>query len=340
MNLRNEWKQKADGVSDRFYTKQETIENVTENFDIRRYHSAEGYDIEINGVMERCIVQTSSNPLRELNDIRKIQCPVSADVRRGYYVKYEGFVWIIDTNVVNVDGAYLSTRMSRCQYILRWQNGNGDIIQRWAYASDQTKYSNGDISNHVISVGDNQYGLLVPIDSETKLLKRNMRFAFDFDDAEIPDIYELTNRKIKLADGTIQLSFSFHAFNQETDKQIMIEDGSKVWICDYRPPLPPAPPSGNNETTISIIGKSDLKIGFPRTYTAAISSPATKESVGLTYEWQVVSDFEVGQHMNGTTIELLVDDKTLVGACFILRVVRKADMAVMAELEITISELM
>ena len=126
MNMRNEWTiGESETFSDAFYSKEESIQSVKDNFDIRRYHTAEGYDIEINGITERCLVQMSSNPLRELNDIRKIHCPITADVKRGYYVKYEDTVWIIDTNVANIDGAYLSTRMSRCQYLLRWQNQNG-----------------------------------------------------------------------------------------------------------------------------------------------------------------------------------------------------------------------
>ena len=120
MNMRNDLSiGENDSFSDVYYSTVETVQNVKENFDLRRYHSAEGKSIDINGVTERCLVQLPSNPLRELNDYRKIQCPVTADVKRGYYVNYENTIWIIDTNVANVDDAYLSARMSRCQYLLR-----------------------------------------------------------------------------------------------------------------------------------------------------------------------------------------------------------------------------
>ena len=175
MNMRNEWTIGDNIViSDMFYNREETIENAKENFDIRRFYTPEGYDIVINGITERCLVQMPSNPLRELNDYRKIHCPINADVKRGYYVEYEDNIWLIDTNVANVDGAYLSTRMSRCQYLLRWQNKNGDIIERWSYSSDQTKYSNGETGSSAVTVGDNQYALLLPIDEETKTLKRGI----------------------------------------------------------------------------------------------------------------------------------------------------------------------
>lgn len=337
MNLRHEWRESEEKISDRFYTVEETVSNVVENFDLRRYRSAEGYDIEINGVMERCLVQTSSNPLRELNDYRKIHCPMSADVKRGYYVKYENATWIIDTNVVNVDGAYWTTRMSRCQYVLRWQNSSGEIVERWAYASDQTKYSNGETGNTTVTIADNQYGLLLPIDSETKLLKRGMRFAFDFDDAEVPDIYDLSNRKINLAEGTIQLSFSFDAFNKNTDKRVTMPNGLKVWICDYHSPTTPTPPPETDETAVlsaSISGKTELKLGLPCTYTTTFADENGMEVTDVAFDWSVASDFEVEQNVNGNKIELYVDDDSLIGESFLLRVL--ISNSVVSEIEITV----
>lgn len=339
MNLRKEWRETENQISDRFYTKEETVSNVTENFDLRRYYSSEGKDIEINGVTERCLVQTSSNPLRELNDFRKIHCPMSADVKRGYYVKYENEVWIIDTNVVNVDGAYWSTRMTRCQYVLRWQNTKGEIVERWAYASDQTKYSNGETGNNNLTIGDNQYGLLVPIDSETKLLKRNMRFPFDFDDAEEPDIYELTNRKIKLAEGTIQLSFSFDSFNKDVDSRVVMPNGLEVWICNYHspttPPNPITPPT--DETAVlsaSITGNTELKLGISRTYTVTFTDENDVEVTDVEFVWNVVSDFDVEQVVEGNTVELYVEDDSLIGESFLLQVT--VSDKVIAEIEITV----
>lgn len=322
MMLRSDWLVNDRGADERFYTKEETIDSVIENFDLRRYHSAEGYDIVINGITERCLVQTSSNPLRELNDFRKIHCPIIADVKRGYYVQYEGDTWIIDTNVVNVDGAYLSTRMSRCQYVLRWQNSNGDIVEKWAYASDQTKYSDGENSNSVITVGDNQYGLLLPIDADTKKLKRGMRFAFDFDDATEPDIYRLSNRKINLADGTIQLSFAFDAFNREKDKHIEL-NGKMVWICNYfsyTTQITPEVPDMTADFSAIISGNSKLKLGFSRTYTVTFKDKNGND-VDVDFKWDVVSDFDVDKNVNGNSIELCVKDEHYIGANFLLQVI-------------------
>lgn len=334
--MRNNWSLNKDEFNSIFYSKEETIENVRENFDIRRLYSAEGYDILINGVSERCLVQTSSNPLRELNDFRKIHCPITADVKRGYYVKYEDSIWLIDTNVANIDGAYLSTRMTRCQYILRWLNKNGEVVERHAYASDQTKYSNGQTGNQTIMVGDNQYALLLPIDEETKLLKRGMRFAVDFDDSEEPDVYELTNRKIKLAEGTISITLSFDAFNKDKDKLVTLDDGSQVWICDYHSPTSDSkPPSQENEISVSIVGNENLKIGFERTYTSVFKDRNNNE-IQKDFSWNIVSDFPVKQKMVDNNIKLSVNDEDYISSSFLLQVI--ADNEVAAEMKITVVE--
>ena len=90
MDMHNDWiMEEFDIPSNEFFTKEESIQSVKDNFNFRRYYTAEGKDIVINGVVEKCLVQTSSNPLRELNDYRKIHCPIDADVKRGYYVEYE-----------------------------------------------------------------------------------------------------------------------------------------------------------------------------------------------------------------------------------------------------------
>lgn len=292
MNLRTEWNTLSDNeIVNRFYSREETAKDVQENYDIRRFYSGEGYDIEINGVVERCLVQTSSNPLRELNDFRKIHCPITSDVKRGYYVKYEDSVWIIDTNIANIDGAYLSTRMSRCQYLLRWQNPSGNIVERWAYASDQTKYSNGEVGNKTLTVGENQYALLIAIDSETKKLKRGMRLPFDFDDAFEPDIYRLTNRKINLAEGTMLLTFSFDAFDKDRDSYIDFDNGKKAWICDYKELNTLHSPEENNTSlTCEIVFKGNPIIiagGNAKTFTAIFYDADGNEVDDITPMWSI-----------------------------------------------------
>lgn len=336
MNMRENWTVPEESVSDSFYTRDETVANVKENFDLHRFHSSEGYDIIINGITERCLVQTAANPLRESNDYRKIHCPITVDVKRGYYVEYENSVWIIDTNVVNVDGAYFTTRMSRCQALLRWQNENGNIIERRACVSDQSKDSGGEKGDTAITVGENQYGLLVPIDAETKLLKRGMRIPFDFDDAKKPDVYKLTNRKAVLSEGTMQLSFSLAAFDSTRDRRITLADGSDAWICDYRAPAPMPVFDESAGLSLELLGGNTLRCGKSQSWTASVKDRAGNEITDFDCEWIIESGFEIPHTAKGRKIQLKSESDALIGRSFLLST--RVNHTVTAAIEITITE--
>ena len=43
-----------------FNSKENTIDSVKHNFNYRRLYSAEGYEVEIDGTKEKCLVQVDS----------------------------------------------------------------------------------------------------------------------------------------------------------------------------------------------------------------------------------------------------------------------------------------
>ena len=247
----------------------------------------------------------------------------------------------------------MSTRMSRCQYLLRWQNSNGDIIEKWGYSSDQTKYSNGEYGNNVITVGDNQYCILLPIDEDTKQLKRGMRFAVDFEDSDEPDIYKLSNRKVNLNNelyfnrgGTMTITLSYDSLNRNVDKQITLKDGRKVWICDFKntnikdEPIISFENGNNDEQSIvnyQILGSEVLRCGIERTYTALFTDKFGNVVTDVDFTWNVNSDFKVNRTMDGNKITLLVSDEELIDSSFLLEILFKNK--VVANFEITIVDL-
>jgi len=233
---------------------------------------------------------------------------------------------------------------------LRWQNLDGKIIERWVYAEDFTKYSNGVTGNNTITVGDNQYGLTLPVDEETKRLKRDMRFPMDFDDSEQPDIYKLTNRKVKLSDnqyfgrgGTMVVTMSFDAFNPSDDKKVTMENGQEVWICNYNnshTTLPPQPSEPNETTDLRCVisGNTNLKNGYRRTYTVAFSddngNPVDWQKVD--YQWSVKSGFDVKQTISDNKITLFVNDENLIGGSFFVQII--VGKTALSEIKVNIVE--
>lgn len=308
-------------------------------------HFEDTYDTEdvlLNGEPFKLMIikDTDGNTFK-----KKIKSPHSQKFNLGDYVQWNDQIWLI-TLLDPDDKTWNRGYMYLCTVHLRWQNSEGKIVERYSYSEDFTKYSKGVIGNSTISIGDNQYGLTLPIDSETKKLKRDMRFPIDFEDAEEPEIYDLTNRKVNLNNngyfnrgGTMVLTMSLGAFSSDTDKLITLPNGQEVWICDYKSPSTPLPPQ--DETTIlsaNISGRTDLKVGFPRTYTATLSDKYRNavEWDDTLYGWNVVSEFEIEQSVTGSKIKLSVGDESFIGNSFLLQVIKMDDNTVIGEIEITV----
>lgn len=280
---------------------------------------------------------------------KKIKSRPSEPFNLGDYIEWNNQIWLV-TLIDTDDKTYHSGYMYLCTVPLRWQNSDGKIIERYVYAEDFTKYSNGVTGNNTITIGDNQYGLTLPVDEETKKLKRDMRFSIDFDDSEQPDIYKLTNRKVKLSDnqyfgrgGTMIVTMSFDAFNTNDDKKVTMEDGQEVWICNYNnshTPLPPAPSEPDETTDLRcvITGNTNLKNGYRRTYTATFTD-GHRNAVDwqeINCHWNVKSNFEVKQTMNNNKITVSVNDENLIGGSFFVQIF--IGEAMLSEIKVNIVE--
>lgn len=233
---------------------------------------------------------------------KKIKSRHSEPFSLGDYIEWNGQHWLVV--IIDPDGkAYHSGFMYLCTVPLRWQNSNGEIIERWAYSEDFTRYSSGVTGNSTLQIGDNQYGLTLPIDSETRKLHRDMRFAIDFDDAEKPDIYMLTNKKVNLNNvqyfgrgGTMMLTVSFDSFNKDLDRRMPLDSGLLAWICDYHSPAPQLPIP--DETTdlfahIHYSGSNIIRIGGNvKKFTASLTDK-NGDSQNMNPIWTVDPDINL-----------------------------------------------
>ena len=254
---------------------------------------------------------------------KKIKSKNSAPFNLGDYIEWNNQIWLV-TLLDTDDKTYHSGYMYLCTVPLRWQNSEGKIIERYAYSEDFTKYSSGTTGNNTITIGDNQYGLTLPIDSETRKLNRDIRFPVDFEDAEKPDIYKLTNRKVNLNNneyfgrgGTMILTMSYDAFNADEDKRVVMDNGKEAWICNYIPISSPTPPTSNPDKTavlnanISFKGSQELKIGG--NYKTLTGSFVDKDSNTISDigEWEVVTIDELEPYVDYTITDNILKIKIL-----------------------------
>ncbi len=276
---------------------------------------------------------------------KKIKSRHSDKFNIGDYVIWNGQTWLV-TLVDTDDKTWNRGYMYLCTLLLRWQDSDGSIIERWVYSEDYTKYSMGETGNNNITIGDYQYGLTIPVDEYTKKLKRGNRFVIDFEGNYPPDTYRLSGKKAYLNDDsyfnrgrvmTITLSYDF--FNKEKDKLLELENEKKVWICDYHSPtdipVQPENPDSPQVVSATISGTANLRIGFYRTYSVSFSDNFGN-TINPDFTWNIVSDFPIKSEVVDKKIKLLVEDEDYISSSFLLQAI--IEDTVVEEIEITVVE--
>ena len=68
--------------------------------------------------------------------------------------------------------------MILCQYKLKWQKSNGDIIERWANFVSASKYDVGQFGNNYITLASNNFTVLIPEDDDGITLENKRVFIY------------------------------------------------------------------------------------------------------------------------------------------------------------------
>ena len=118
MDVRKKWIS-----SDSNYSKEEIVSDVKENFDIRRYYSAEGKSVTIDNTTTQVIIQSHLNPLNEGKYDKKIHMPIETVVNTGSIVEWENNKWIIVSNIDNLQ-AYKTASMIKSNNTLQFYDQN------------------------------------------------------------------------------------------------------------------------------------------------------------------------------------------------------------------------
>lgn len=216
-------------------------------------------DCKVNGVDQKIVIDDGTLPY-----YKNIKSLPDEYFDAGDYVTWAGAAWL----VVSCDWdkeVYTYGKMQQCNYILKWQNNDAEVIERWSVVMSASKYNNGEKYNNIIVVGSNQLMVYLPIDSETLKLKADKRLFVDFN-TDNPKCYDVTRvdtvtmgydgvaEPVYDGRGCILLVLTETEYNPDTDR-------IDLMLCNYF-----TAPSPTITINIKYSGQPEIRIGGRKTF--------------------------------------------------------------------------
>lgn len=298
--------------------------------------SSMGQDVEIcnydlsERTPQRVIINGNVQDTK-LNSIsRQMLAPIGSCVA-GQYVYYKDRYWLI-VGLVDNNGIYEKAILVLCNYLLTWQNQNGEIIQRWANIISASQYNNGESSDQYMRIRSDQLLILTPNDDECMLIPHRQRFIIDmrcklYEKSFTQDITIDTSKEVITYEFTRFDSVLYNYQNSgcleylatqeeqhDTDGYYAI-DGKGYWLCDL-------PQKNDNKTGILsceiVCDEPVIYNGLePNIFMAKFYDSDGKE-IAITPQWHINCDFESDLEVEyiGNSISISVNNEKLLNKSF------------------------
>lgn len=232
--------------------------------------------------------------------------------------------WLI-YNSFNVNDVHYEGKMIQCNYLLRWQLANGEIIERYSNIVSASKYDVGETGNSTLVLSSNNYTILIGYCEEGFELE-GKRVFIDMKPTKPTKVFKITRSDDVLYNsGNMGSLLSFIADKTEFNPN---DDNQELRICDYNKNTTPLPstPSEPNETTdlrCVISGNTNLKNGYRRSYTVTFTDKDGNavDWKNVDYQWNVVANFDVKQIIADNKITVSVNDENLIGGSFFIQII-------------------
>ena len=289
-------------------TQRERVKNrLITHLNDRTQHSLSYKDILLNGVKTQLVINSGTQPY-----YKEFQSLSSQQINIGDYIEWANSYWIV-TTCDSDDEIYRDGKLEQCNYLLKWQNELGEIIERNAVISSASKYNDGTTSNNVITLGSDQLSVIIPLDEEAIKLKKSMGKKFFIDsNKEDPTTYELTGT------GNVPDTYNGHGITSWIVKECAYtatEDDLKYGVCNYKS-VDTTPEENPDETTDSWY----MKLNYTTTkikpmnksyiITAHLYDSDGNEVSDVNHMWNITSDIE-GLVENYITWECINNTLTL-----------------------------
>ena len=222
----------------------------------------ENFEIEVDG---EGIVQ-SETPDAYTQGYKRQLLTRRGEISDYKYIKYDGSIWLIMTEPAD-NCIYDKCVLHQCNYILKWQNANKDIIYCPASIENASQYNTGEEGNKILILGYNQLMAYVSLDDDTVVIDRNLRLFVDYNKVN-PIPYKVTRPDtVAFSYGKNRVMCLVLTEDQYNPKTDSIEN----WLCDYfKVSIVTITYSGN--PTIRVGGTKTLNVDTTETVTWSVES--------------------------------------------------------------------
>ena len=242
----------------------------------------------------------------------------NTEIYAGDYIQWGRGVWLVQSCSTD-DETYKRGQLWECNWIMKWENDDGDIIERWCFASSASKYNEGVEEDKVFILGSDQCKVYMPVDEEVLAVTKKKEMLFIIDNAIVgqPRIYEAHNPSnvystfdiLRDDDGKI------HGVTDWILKETtytLTEEERELGVCKHRKKedIDPTPAE-----TSDIIGSNTLPLTKAKTY--SVDMPQWDKD----YFWRVTCAYPVIYEEDGQKIKVRVDDKNAIGSFLKLEVI-------------------
>jgi len=178
--------------------------------------------VKINGIDDVLAINTGTQPY-----YKKFHTLPDHHIQSGDYVEWAKSMWLVKTadfdDELIIDGA-----LQQCNYVLKWQDDDLNIVERHVVSQGATAYNTGLLDKELLTIGYNQLLVLIPFDDDTKKLGRNKRFFLS------NTINDMRPYKITSFDTTTNI-YDGHGYISMmlSEDQLQKDDNVELQICNY-----------------------------------------------------------------------------------------------------------
>lgn len=290
----------------------------------RTYQQTIDYHPEtlVDGELMPLIVMESSGIGSDKEQYRKLEAPPNSTFNLGSKVDCFGLKWLV-TDINYNQELKLSGKMQLCNYTLKWQDADGDIVEEECVVTRNKTSATGVDEGRVITVNDTRRNVFVQFNPKTASLKQGLRFFIDFEGLDNAKVYALTdlNRTTYIYNkrGFFDLVCTEDQVNLKTDRPDLM-------LADYVEPKTPTPPS-IGLCKILYSGEPVVKAGgSPKTFTAAFYDSNNDTISSITPTWELILPTELHEtdkvgilSQSGNEIRIGANGDSNIGSVFTLK---------------------